>query len=114
MAQARKAAAPAPVDATQADPDVAAVDVTDEPTDGDSADKLVDVDEPAEPVEGVTLDDVAALAGVSPAPVEAAAPPALYVNEGMRAEIEMNGHAFDPTTGRKVTAEDLAGVIRGY
>jgi len=124
MAQAKKATAAAAVDETQTEPDAPAAaeeGAGGEPGAGTVGDDPAAVgDQGGEPgegdqVEGVTLADVAALAGVDPAQTETtAAAPRPYVNEGMRTEIEQHGHTFDPTTGRKVTAADLEGLVRGY
>lgn len=76
-----------------------------------------ELDQDGGPGEAVTTADVAALAGVEPEqaePDKVAAPPRVFVNEGMRAEIDQKGYTHDPATGRKVTREDLAGVVRGY
>lgn len=121
---AKKEAAPAAVDGQSTESATAAAEgeqpaiepASGEPGEASSVGDLqAEGGASAEPVEGVTVADVAALFGV-PAelveekPVEAR----LYVNEGMRTEIEQHGFTHDPSTGHKITAEDLHGVVRGY
>lgn len=69
--------------------------------------------EPAPEFDGdraVTMADVAALNGIGLAPDESRvetvqASEALFISAGMASDLEQQGWAFDPTTGRRVERE---------
>lgn len=57
----------------------------------------------------VTMADVAAINGIGLAPdasrVAEVGPQDVFISEGMRNDLELNGWTIDPTTGRKVVLD---------